>query len=130
MKKYSQITRQLGSYAGVASIGLIIDFLVIIFAKEVLEINYLVSITLGFIFGLTFTYLLSRKYVFGASKLNAKSELLLFIIIGICGLIILDILVWVQTDWFGVNYIVSKSIATIAVFFWNFFARRTLYNAR
>jgi putative flippase GtrA len=43
------------------------------------------------------------------------------------GLIILNVLVWLLTGKLGLNYILSKTIATVFVFLWNFYARNKLY---
>jgi putative flippase GtrA len=128
MDNIIKTSKQLIKYAVAAFIGLVIDFGSVVFTKEILGLNYLWAVTTGFLLGLLVTYLLSNKYVFGAAKINRKAEILLFTAIGIGGLFILDLLVWVMTGKLGLNYIVSKAIATIVVFTWNFFARRSLYH--
>lgn len=118
---------QMLQYAVVALVGLIVDFGIVIFTKEVLELHYLLAVCLGFICGLIVTYILSNRYVFGQPKSNRKTLFIFFGVIGLIGLAILNLLVWLFTDKLGINYIVSKSIATIVVFMWNFFARKALY---
>jgi putative flippase GtrA len=67
-------------------------------------------------------------FVFGESKIKSKStEFIAFAVIGVIGLGLLNLLMWLFTDNLGINYIVSKLIATIFVYAWNFFARRSLY---
>lgn len=114
-------------YGFVAALGLVVDFGTLIFFKEVAGLNYLVAVCLGFILGLIVTYFLSNKYVFGTPKDKAHKVFILFGIIGVVGLGILSLLEWLLTSKIGINYIVSKALATIVVFTWNFFARRTLY---
>lgn len=128
MERLIHTSRQLVRYGMAALLGLLIDIGVVIFAKEVLGLGYLIAITLGFLLGLIATYILSNKYVFGKSKVNKGTEIALFAFVGVVGLIILDLLVWIMTGKLGLNYIVSKAVATIAVFLWNFFARRSLYH--
>lgn len=124
----SSTQAQLFRYIFVAGFGLIIDFSTIIFAKEVLGFHYLLAACAGFLAGLTFTFLYSNKYVFGQPKSSSRTRLfILFGVIGLVGLIILNILMWLMTGLLGINYIVSKALATIAVFMWNFFARKNLY---
>lgn len=115
-------------YGFIAVFGLVIDFGLVIFTKEVLGLYYLASICIGFICGLIVTYILSNKFVFGQPKISQKTLFLFFGVIGVVGLGILNILVFIFTDLLGINYILSKAIATIAVFMWNFFARRSLYH--
>ena len=126
MKKLSI---QFAKYFGVAGIGYLVDFGSMIVAKEILHLHYLISATIGFILGLIVVYILSGRYVFGESKITSrKKEFLLFALIGVVGLGILNLLMWALTSGLHVNYLVSKILATIVVYAWNFFARRSLYH--
>jgi putative flippase GtrA len=78
--------------------------------------------------GLAVTYVLSNKYVFGESKFaSKKADFVLFALIGLIGLLLLNLLMWGLTGGIGINYLASKILATIVVYIWNFFARRALY---
>lgn len=123
-KTHAQFIR----YFFVAGVGLVIDFSAVIFSKEVLGLYYLIATSIGFILGLIVTYTLSNKYVFGTPKDDPWKAFLLFGIIGLVGLGILSLAMWVLTGMLGLNYILSKALATIVVFVWNFFARKTLYD--
>lgn len=114
-------------YAFVAGIGLIVDFSAVIFTKQVLHFHYLIAACSGFILGLIVTYFLSNLAVFGKPRGNQLQLFTLFALIGVVGLGILNLLMWLLTGGLGLNYIVSKALATIAVFMWNFFARKRLY---
>ncbi len=127
MKKF---TLQFIKYFGVAGIGYVVDFGTMILCKEFFHLHYLVSATLGFILGLIVVYILSGRYVFGKSKLSSRrSEFIVFALIGVVGLVILNLLMWVLTGGLHVDYILSKVLATVIVYAWNFFARRALYHS-
>jgi len=119
---------QLFRYFFVAGIGLIVDFSFVVICKELLDIYYLVAVAIGFISGLVVTYLLSNRFVFGAPKGSQLKSFVLFGVIGLVGLFILSVLVWVMAGKLGINYLIAKCLATIVVFLWNFIARRTLYD--
>lgn len=119
---------QLFRYFFVAAVGLIVDFSFVVFCKEVLDIYYLVAVAIGFICGLFVTYILSNRFVFGMPKGSQLKSFVLFGVIGLVGLLILSVLVWLMADKMGVNYLIAKCLATIIVFLWNFIARRTLYD--
>jgi len=126
MKKLSI---QFAKYFGVAGIGYTIDFGTMVLLKEVFHVHYLTSATIGFILGLVIVYALSSRYVFGASKLSSRRrEFVLFALIGVVGLGILNLLMWLLTDSLHIDYMLSKILATIVVYMWNFFARRALYH--
>lgn len=125
-----QLTVQFFRYFGVALVGYVFDFGSLIFLKQVLHVHYLLAATIGFIVGLAITYVLSNKYVFGESKLKSKkADFIAFALIGVAGLGMLNLLMWLLTGGFNVNYIVSKIAATVVVYLWNFFARRALYKS-
>lgn len=124
------ISAQFGRYLAAALVGYCFDFGTLILLHGVLHVNYLLATTCGFVFGLVVIYILSNLYVFGESKVKSRTaEFGLFAIIGIIGLGILDLLMWVFTGKLGVNYILSKVIATVFVYAWNFLARRSLYHS-
>lgn len=129
MEKLRHVSIQFTKYFGVALVGYIFDFGLMILLRELMHFHYLIAATCGFAVGLIVVYILSNKYVFGESKIKSKTtEFGLFAVIGLIGLGILNLLMWIFTDYFLVNYIVSKVIATIFVYMWNFFARRSLYH--
>ena len=126
MKKLSiQFTK----YFGAAAIGYTVDFGTLLLCKEVLGLHYLASSSAGFILGLIAVYIISTRYVFGQSKLSSrKREFVAFAVIGVMGLGILNLIMWLLTDGVHINYLVSKIFATVVVYIWNFFARRAMYN--
>jgi len=126
--KSSKTHAQFVRYFVVAAAGLVVDFSTVIFTKEILDFHYLLAVCCGFILGLFVTYVLSNKFVFGAPRDSFKKAFLLFGVIGLVGLGILSLLMWVLTGKLGINYIVAKVLATGVVFAWNFFARKTLYD--
>lgn len=119
---------QLIRYFFVAFVGLVVDFGTVIFTKEVLEFHYLLAAVTGFVFGLAVTFTLSNRFVFGVPRGSQKKAFFLFGLIGLVGLLILSGLMFIMTGLIGLNYIISKTLATGVVFVWNFIARRTLYD--
>jgi putative flippase GtrA len=120
---------QFVKYLGAAFIGLIADFGSLVIAKEVFNAHYLVAATIGFLVGLIVVYYASNAFVFGQSKIQSKKfEFALFALIGIVGLVLLNIIMWISTGLFEVNYLISKVGATAIIYCWNFFARRSLYH--
>ena len=127
--KHRHITSQFVKYLAVAFIGLIVDFGTLVLLREVAGVHYLIAAAGGFLAGLAINYLLSNRYVFGDPKIKSHAmNFGLFGLIGLVGLGILSLLMWAFTDGLNINYIVSKVLATIFVYMWNFFARRSLYH--
>jgi len=66
---------------------------------------------------------LSKLWVFTTSTLkNKKKEFLIFLLIGIIGLLLNNLFLWIFTKIFALHYMISKLISTALVYFWNFFA--------
>lgn len=110
-------------YALVATAGYIVDFGLLVLLVSQWHINYLIAATISFIFSVAINYALSRAWVFPASGRSARSEMLGVLAIATVGLILNAMLLALLTDIFGLFYIYSKLLATVAVFFWNFLAR-------
>lgn len=81
---------------------------------------------IAFAAGLATTYLMSINWVFSNRTMGQKAELLIFIVIGLIGLGLTELLVWVfaiQLDW---HYLLAKITAATTVFIWNFSAKKLL----
>lgn len=124
-----KLLKQFSRYFGVALFGLCFDFGTLILLKEIFNTYYLVAAAGGFIMGLVVVFFLSEKFVFTNPKIKSKTwNFIVFGLIGLIGLGLLSLLMWFFTGVLGIYYIASKIIATIFVYMWNFFARRSLYD--
>ncbi len=112
-------------YGLVGGIAFVLDVGVLYACTEYVGLHYVVSATIAFIAGLLCNYLLSVTWVFEERAMsNRTAELLVFSGIGLIGLALNDGLIWLLTERAGFYYIVSKVVAAVVVFLWNFFARR------
>lgn len=129
MEKYIKLGKQFTQYFAVALIGFAFDFGTLVISKELFGLHYLMAAIVGFTVGLIIVYGLSERFVFSNPKISSRSvSFAVFAIIGLVGLGLLSLLMWIFTDILGIAYILSKLIATIFVYIWNFFARRSLYH--
>lgn len=111
-----------GGFAAVVNIGSLYIF------KEYLNINYLIANVIGFLLGLTVNYILSKKLIFTEEKdMNKTVEFLTYGIIGVIGLALDTLFMWLGTSIIGIYYMLSKIISTGIVFVWNFSIRKALY---
>ena len=111
-----------GGIAAVVNIGMLYVF------TDICHIYYLISNVISFILGLTVNYILSKKFVFQDDVSMSKSkEFTLYAIIGVLGLGIDTLFMWIFTSIASLHYLVSKIISTAIVFIWNFGARKVLY---
>jgi putative flippase GtrA len=118
---------QLFRYGFVGGAAFVVDYGVLILLTEVFGMHYLLSATISFILGLITNYLLSISWVFNNRTVgNRWAEFVVFAVIGVIGLGLNALIMYVCTDKLGVHYMLSKIISTVIVFFWNFFARKFL----
>ena len=112
----------MGGIAAIVNIGMLYVF------TDLFKIYYIISNILAFILGLVVNYLLSKKFVFQEkTSITKKKEFIIYAIIGVIGLGIDTILVWLFTSLCSIYYLLSKVISTLLVFIWNFVARKILY---
>lgn len=103
------------------------DFAVLISLTEILKLNYLISAALGFLTGILVNYILSTIWVFNNRKLNNKMfEISLYILTGIFGLLLNELVIWFFTDIFQFYYVFSKTIAFVLVYITNFYVRKNI----
>jgi putative flippase GtrA len=120
-----KLSLQLLKYALVGGAAFLLDFSLLYLLTEYLHFHYIVSATIAFIAGLLFNYGLSVRWVFRERALSSKlAEFLVFSLIGVIGLLLNDGLIWSLTEVGKLHYLLSKVLAAVVVFFWNFFARR------
>jgi putative flippase GtrA len=112
-------------YGIVSAVALGTDIFALMALKQIADMSYLSAASISFLIGLTINYLLSIYWVFNASRVTKRSvEFIGFAIIGVVGLAITDLIIWLMSDELGFYYIGAKIVAAIMVFFWNFGARK------
>jgi putative flippase GtrA len=90
-------------------------------------VYYLSSAAGGFILGLIVNYILSRAWVFNGRRLdNAAAEFAVFAAIGLVGLSLNELGMWVLVGIAGLNYLLAKFGVAALVYFWNFGARKAI----
>lgn len=90
-----------------------------------LGVTYSVAATMGFCAGALLAYLASVFWVFGSRSVrNARVECTVFIGIGIAGLLLTQLLLWLAIGHLGCPALTSKLAAACVVFLFNFVLRR------
>lgn len=118
---------QLFRYCFVGGFAFIVDAGGLFVLTEYAGIYYLLSATISFILGLVVNYLLSTAWIFKKSKLsNLWTEFLIYSVIGVVGLGLNTLFLWLFTDCLHIYYMLSKIITAALVMLWNFFARKII----
>ena len=121
-------------YAVVGGVSFAADFVSIVLLEESLLKSYAwgiyVAVVCGFIVGLVVNYVLSLKFVFTASDYADRgrsiSAFVLFGIIGLVGLLLTELGMWLGVSILGIHYTLVKIVVTGGVLLWNYLARRLI----
>lgn len=114
-------------YAIVGGVSFAVDYGFLYVLTECYGFHYLLSATISFIAGLAVNYLISIRWVFGKSKLSSRAaEFAVYGIIGVVGLLLNNLLLYLFTDHLHLHYMLSKLIAAAIVLAWNFLGRKII----
>lgn len=115
-------------YLFVGGIATIVDGGILFILTDFAHIYHLISAAIAFIFGLLANFYLSKLLVFKGSKVNLSlsAEFIGCAVVGTIGLIFTELILILFTDFFAIHYMISKIIATVIVFLWNYVARKKL----
>ncbi len=116
---------QFARYTVVGSVALAVDFATLFALTHFAGIYYLTSAAISFILGLAVNYWLSRTWVFSNRTLsNATLEFTIFAAIGVAGLGLNELGMWLLTSKLGLYYLLAKIVTAAVVYVWNFGARK------
>ena len=117
-------------YAFVGGIAAIVDFALLFILTDYFGLFHMISAIIAFLGGLITNFTLSKILVFNSkvveARVNSFFEFLSYAIIGIIGLGITEVILYIFTEKIGLYYMLSKLIATFIVLIWNYLARKML----
>uniref|UniRef100_UPI002F4043BE GtrA family protein n=1 Tax=Lachnoclostridium phocaeense TaxID=1871021 RepID=UPI002F4043BE len=123
MKK---LFEQIIKFGMVGFLCFFIDYGIMVFLTEIIDINYLISSGISFTVSVIVNYILSLTFVFETKKGNRIKEFVIFIILSVIGLGINQALMWFCVDILGIFYMISKIGATAVVMVYNFITRKLI----
>lgn len=102
--------------------GMIVDFGITYFFKEILKIQKYIANAAGFIIAASTNYFLNRIWTFKSNNPHIGLEFLHFFIVAILGLAINSFVLWLFTSKKNLNFYFAKLLAIIVATLWNFVA--------
>lgn len=122
-----RIVSQFAQYVLVGGLAFVVDFTALFVLTDYFGLHYLVSASLAFLLGLITNYLLCIAWIFDYRVLkNQAHEFALFSLIGVAGLLLNNLLMFLLTDLLDVHYLLSKAAAAGVILLFNFSLRRSL----
>lgn len=115
-------------YLFVGGIATIVDWGILFLLTDFVHLYHLVSAIIAFIAGLITNFFLSKLLVFKANeaRVNPVMEFVSYAVIGVIGLGITELIMYLITNCWNIHYMISKIIATIIVLIWNYLARKLI----
>ncbi len=114
-------------YALVSGISLAADFGLLYIGTEHLGLHYLLSAIVSYSVGMVVNYLLSVLWAFPRSRLkNRALEFLIFVVIGLAGMGLNELLLWLFTAVLKFHYLASRSLTAVVGYFWKFVLRKVI----
>ncbi|PTS96721.1 glycosyl transferase family 2 [Pedobacter sp. HMWF019] len=101
--------------------GLVIDFSLTWFFKDVIHINKFLANAIGFTTAVICNYFINRLWTF-KNKDEIGKQMAAFITVSLIGLMFNSCFIYLFNHVFMINFYISKMMAIILVFFWNFSA--------
>ncbi len=111
-------------YAAVSGLALAVDATSLLLAANF--VHYLWAATFGFVLGATTSYLLSVRWAFRHRRLAAfpKTEFAAFAAVGVVGLGLNNLAIYVAVDRAGLGLLAAKAVAAVLTFSFNFGLRK------
>ncbi|MBQ3054909.1 MAG: GtrA family protein [Oscillospiraceae bacterium] len=121
---------QLLKFGVVGVIAALVDVGVLVFLKELLGMEVLLSSAISFCVSVTVNYLLSMAFVFKGKEQSKLKEFVLFVLLSIGGLLLNQLILWVGVSFTSVYYLVVKIFAMVIVPVYNFITRKLFLESR
>ncbi len=114
-------------YVFVGGIATVIDWGVL-YALTEIGLYYILSAIVAFLAGLTVNFAMSKVLVFKANeaKVGAVLEFVGYAVVGVIGLGLTVVIMYLLTDCLHWHYMLSKIVSTVLVLFWNYVGRKKL----
>lgn len=127
VKKNSHRLVEFLRYFLVSLVSLGTDFSLLYVLTELAGFHYLVSAVFSYLAGLVVNYLLSTYWVFAKRRLSNRAvEFSVFALVGVIGLGVNELLMWVFTGVLLLHYMISRVFSAGIGYVWKYFVRKHL----
>jgi len=109
----------------VSGVSFLFDFGLLYLLTDVFHLFYLFSAIISYGIGMVVNYLLSIKWAFGRRSMTSRmAEFTIFIVIGVAGMGINALILWLWQGVLGLHYLLGRIISAVIGYIWKFVARK------
>ena len=112
-------------YGIIGSFSSGLDFVIYTFLVQIAGLQYLIANCISVLGGITTSFILNRNYNFKV-KDNTKRRFTIFLTVGLCGLMLSNLILYVSIDELDMNKLVSKLLSIVLVVFFQFLINKYL----
>ncbi len=120
--------REFVRYFAISGVALAVDTSLFLALVRLMDVDYMVAATIGFIAGSLLHYTLAVRLVFTHRKLahNAVAESALYIAIGVIGLAVNNAIIYACVSWLQAPLLMAKLAAAAGSFLAGYMARKLI----
>lgn len=123
LKKLFHRFNHLILYGIIGSFSSALDFCIYTFLVQVAGIQYIIANCLSILGGITTSFILNRNYNFKV-KDKTKRRFSIFLTVGLCGLVLSNIILYVCIDALEMDKLISKLLSIFLVVFFQFLVNK------
>ena len=118
-------SRHLVLYGIFGSFSATLDFCVFTLLVQIVGFPYIFANCISVLSGITTSFFLNRNYNFKV-KDHIRRRFFIFLIVGICGLLFSNIILFICIEFLDVNNLISKVMSILLVVFFQFIINKML----
>ncbi len=111
--------RHLILYGIIGSFSSTLDFLIYTILVQIVGLQYIISNCISVLGGITTSFILNRNYNFKV-KDHAKRRFSIFLTVGLCGLLMSNIILYLCIDVWSMDKLISKLLSIVLVVLFQF----------
>ena len=112
-------------YGIIGSFSSGLDFLIYTFLVQLVGLQYLVANCISVVAGISTSFYLNRNYNFKV-KDHTKRRFSIFLTVGLCGLVMSNLILYLCIDNLGMDKLISKLLSIVLVVFFQFLVNKYL----
>jgi len=109
-------------FGAVGLLGMCVDFFITWLCKEKFRFNKYIANSIGFSVAVVNNFYWNLRWTFQAAGNNTASYFIRFVLFSLIGLGLNNLFIFLFNDKLGINFYISKAMAIVCVFIWNFSA--------
>ena len=125
IEKFFYKFRHLILYGIIGIFSSCLDFTIYTLLVQVVGLQYILANCISVLGGISTSFILNRNYNFQV-KDNTKRRFAIFLTVGLCGLMLSNLILYICIDVLDLNKIISKLLSIVLVVFFQFLINKNL----